>query len=441
MAKGSKPAAPRNQERPASVPLWMRFFLWGVALGAGILGLSALGLMANRLADTDRFVNWGWPQLYAQIIVANKIGALWHAAFMTLCAAAALWYLLRQRRQRAAAQAGGAAPGGRGAAAVVWALLLLVATDGWLLSRHYVQTVPMSSVDGNPVISILKKDSPGQRVALLSQNGFYNSWLTILFPYHGIIAINTTQAPRMPEDYRSFLGSVGRNPIRLWQLSAVGHVLAPVEAWTQIQNEPGWKDALDLVYSYSVADEAGMAVVPATPQYPGRHVVLRLNKPAPRLALIGGYEEVPDDEALKRLASSTYPLFEKVLVPPGTLSRAPGGGPGGAGTVGTCKLLRYRSGRFELDVNADQPAVLRVSERYDRWWKATVDGRRTPVYRVDYIFQGVLVPQGTHRVVLQYTSPGWMLVSQGAGLAIVTGALLWLLLARVRERRAAGSAH
>ena len=52
--------------------------------------------------------------------------------------------------------------------------------------------MPMSDLAENPVIALLRKDSPAHRVALLSQEGFYNSWLTFVFPYYGISAINTT---------------------------------------------------------------------------------------------------------------------------------------------------------------------------------------------------------------------------------------------------------
>jgi len=433
MAKVNKQSASKREEMIIPAPAWMRVFVWGVLGGAVVLGLWAFGLTANHVEDVNKFVSQGWGQ-YAQVIVANKIGALWHAAFLTLCAGGALWYLLLKRGPQ---KSDGASSGySKGAVRVLWTLVLMIAVDSWLLSRNYVKTMPMSALDVNPVVSILKKDMPERRVALMSQDGFYNTWLTFLFPYHGINAINTTQSPRMPEDYKNFLGIVGRNPVRMWQLSAIGYVLAPAQVWPQMQKDPAWKDAFELVYSYNVSPaEAGVTVIPATLKSPGQHVVLRLTKPAPRFALIGGYEEVPDAEALKRLASPAYPLFEKVLVDPASLTvHFQNADLTGKGAVGTCKLVKYRPGRMELNVHAEQAGILRVSEKYDNGWKASIDGRSTPVFRVDYIFQGIVVPKGDHHVIVQYASPVWMLGVQLLGLGLVLGAAVWLVVGKWRNK-------
>ena len=50
-----------------------------------------------------------------------------------------------------------------------------------------------------------------------------------------------TQMPRMPEDYKTFLGQVSGNPLRLWQLFGVAFVVGPVQGWMQIQNDPAMK--------------------------------------------------------------------------------------------------------------------------------------------------------------------------------------------------------
>jgi hypothetical protein len=239
----------------------------------------------------------------------------------------------------------------------------------------------------------------------------------------------------MSEDYKSFLSAMGRSPVRMWQLSAVGHVLAPVQTWTQIQKESEWRDAFGLVYSYNVArTETGVTVIPATMQSPGQHVVLRLNKPSPRFALIGGYEKVTDDEALKKLASPSYTLFEKVLVAPSVdLPASIREGMNGTGIVGTTRLVKYSPGYVELDTDATRATILRVSEKYDRDWRATLDGQAASLFRVDYLFQGVAVPEGAHHIVLKYSPSRWPLYGQGAGGALVACALAWLLVTKNRK--------
>jgi len=229
--------------------------------------------------------------------------------------------------------------------------------------------------------------------------------------------------------------------------------------WPQIQRDSVWSNAFELVYSYNVAPvdpkriEAGFNVYPATGQYPGQHVVLRLTKPAPRFALIGKYRRAEDEEALKLLGSSNWTPFQEVLIGKaengkrGPFDSAQGSEAGGeewgaltnAGFVGTCKLEQYRSGRMELSVQAEQPAILRVSEKYDKDWKAWVDGVSATVHRVDYIVQGVFIPAGAHRVLLQYAPPIWGLYVQFVGMAICFGAAVWLIIGAVRKRRSSAS--
>jgi Bacterial membrane protein YfhO len=406
------PAAPDE-----FAPAWARWFVASVFVGTGLLALWAMGQMASREASVAEISLQGWGT-YAGVIVDNKIRALWHAACMAMCAGGAAWFFLLKGNAKSALKSL------LSGSLVAWILILLVAGDAWVLSGHYVKTMPMSAVAENPVISLLKCDVPERRVALISQEGFYNSWLTYLFPYHGINAVNITQMPRMPEDYKKWLSAVGRNPVRMWQLSAVGYVLAPAKIWTQIQNDPA--------YSYNVGPaEVGVSVLPASLQYPAQHVVLRLKFPAPRFALIGGYQEVSDDEALRLLASPGYPLFEKVLVArTSTPCSFKALGVDGEGIVGKCKLMRYRPGRMELDVESLKPAVLRVSEKYDQDWTASVDGQAIEVRRIDYIALGIYVPQGMHHVLLRYEPPFRHLYLQGMGLLFCIGAFGSLLVYR-----------
>ena len=337
MAKVKKQSAQILQSAnvPSRPPVWMRLFVWSVMGCAAILALWAFGLSSGRDDDVARFAAQGWGQ-YAGVIVGNRIRALWHAAVLTGAAAGFLWLFLLAKPLKPALHT-----------SAKWALVLLVAGDAWLLSRHYIQTMPLSAMDKNPVISMLKKDMPEHRVALVSQEGFYNWWLTYAFTYHGIQAVNTTQMPRMPDDYKNFLGAVGRNPIRYWQMASVGYVLAPVEVWGQLQKDARTRDLFDLVWCYNVEPaEAGVKVIPAllTGNPPARHVVLRFKHPAPRYALIAGWERSDDQETLRRLAAPEYRLSQKVLLPQEATTNLPS--LNGEGIVGRVESHGYHSGYF-----------------------------------------------------------------------------------------------
>jgi len=401
-------------------PAWVRIFLLALLGLAGILALSALGMMFGWAGGVGRMMQEGWGPL-AATIMRNKISALWHGAFMTLAVAAFLWL------------AGFAATRSRIVLSVAkWGLILLVAADALYLSRHYVKTMSMSAMADNEVIRLLKADMPEQRVALVSQSGFYNVWLTYQFPYHHIQTVNVTQMPRMPVEYQRFLEALGPHPLRLWQLAAVGYVLAPSQMWGQIQHDVRMRDAFDLVFAYNVTqNDIAVNVIPATPANPGHHVVLRLKAPAPRYAMIAGWETQNDEETLFRLASNNYQLFQKVWVAPESAEGLPV--LTGQGIVGTIQRKHSSAQRTVLSVTTEQPAILRIANKYDPDWHVYVDGRPASLLRVDFIFQGVYIELGRHEVVLRYAPPTWPLWCHGIGILICLGAVWRLIIGRINN--------
>ena len=95
-----------------------------------------------------------------------------------------------------------------------------------------------------------------------------------------------------------------------------------------------------------------------------------------------------------------------------------------------------RSGRAEvlvpadprrLDIRAEGPGLLVVSEGWDRGWSAAVDDAPAPIVRVNHAEMAVALGPGIHRVVLTYRTPGLAL---GAALAALTALLLGLSVAR-----------
>jgi len=97
------------------------------------------------------------------------------------------------------------------------------------------------------------------------------------------------------------------------------------------------------------------------------------------------------------------------------------------GAVGAVDVLAYRPGKVALRTRSGETAMLRVAERWDADWTATVDGKPAPVERVDYLCQGVVVPSGEHAVVLNYKPALGSVYMQGLGyLALVAGVVVVL---------------
>ena len=73
-----------------------------------------------------------------------------------------------------------------------------------------------------------------------------------------------------------------------------------------------------------------------------------------------------------------------------------------------------------------------MSEVYYPAWKAYVDGEPVSLYRTNYLFRGVPVPEGEHTVELRYESATLRL---GTALSLFTGLICVVLVAANAARR------
>lgn len=360
----------------------LKLFWWGSLGALGVLLLWAIGTLAGQSGVAAEFAQQGWPTEMARVIAANQAAAMGNATLMAALVAGLLAVFTVPALSKWRAH------GGKLALTVV----AIVAIDAVLLSGSYVKTLPRGYIEENDITRYLK-DQPGhQRVAVVTQESFYNLWLTYLFPYHDIVAFNFTQMPRMLEEYQQFLGALGRNPLRLWQLGGVGYLAGPSNMEGQLP--PGQYETV-LRFDVTGEQDGGIKVIP-NPK--GGHVVLKSLIPAPRFALVGGAEKLPDDRALARLAASDWKPFERVILPPDSPVEALGE----PGYLGEMEILDYRPGYARLRGEAKVEGFLRMADKFDSGWMARVNGEAVDVVRADYLFAAVPVPAGPLEVELIY---------------------------------------
>ncbi len=78
--------------------------------------------------------------------------------------------------------------------------------------------------------------------------------------------------------------------------------------------------------------------------------------------------------------------------------------------------------------------MLVLTDVYFPGWQAIVDGRSTPVRRVDYLLRGVAVSPGRHTVEFRYRPTSWRVGWMLSGLTLI-GLVVLLLLTRRGSRR------
>jgi hypothetical protein len=124
-------------------------------------------------------------------------------------------------------------------------------------------------------------------------------------------------------------------------------------------------------------------------------------------ALLGG-DVLPRDEARRRAAA---------LPPAG---------------AGSARIASFRPEEVVIDVTAQTPSLLVLSEAFFPGWRAWVDGVEVPIHRADFLGRGVAISDGERRVVFRFEAPS---VALGAQVTLAMAAILGLLALAARVRR------
>lgn len=153
------------------------------------------------------------------------------------------------------------------------------------------------------------------------------------------------------------------------------------------------------------------------------------NNAFPHAFLAGSYKVTEDpQEIINILISKKTNLREEIVLEndPGIAQVK--------GNIGSASVEKYKSDEIEINVQAEKPGMLFLSDNYYKGWTATVDGIETPIYRADYSFRAVPVEKGKHVVKFMYNPFSFAL---GVWLAVVgiCGIVIISLFPRIGVRK------
>jgi hypothetical protein len=190
-------------------------------------------------------------------------------------------------------------------------------------------------------------------------------------------------------DYARFLGEVPAE--RAWEMLNVHYVVT-------------WRSQL----------EVPSEVIYHTTTRQGDDVYLHhLEGEAPRAWGVLETRVVSIDEALALLSQADFDHYQVALLE-APLDTPLTGGPAGDTRV-TVKAVEPE--RLVLEAEMPARGLVILSQRYYPGWRASVDGQPASVHRADAIFQGIEVPQGTHRLEIVFQPLTFYV---GAGLSLLT---------------------
>lgn len=80
---------------------------------------------------------------------------------------------------------------------------------------------------------------------------------------------------------------------------------------------------------------------------------------------------------------------------------------------------------INIDINATRPGVIVLSESSYPGWHATLNGKKADIIRLNYLFQGVEIDSGRHKIRFEYRPPFFRLYMTISLLSVIVIILLW----------------
>ncbi len=264
---------------------------------------------------------------------------------------------------------------------------------------------------------------------LIERNGphrVYTRWPAIstetnrMLPY-GVASVGGYSSLES-ERHREYMRYIERGNLVLLDLMNVRYIVAAKET-------PAYQQA-----GYKVVFEDSEVRIYENPHPLPRVMLL------PRATIARSYVSVPDWLVDKRFDLTKIAVVEEAQSPfrdPQIRSVAPDSLDWAEAAKlpapGRAELTSYEAQRLEIQVRADQPSLLLVTDAYHPGWRAYVDGQPEKIYLTDYLFRGVYIPPGDHKVEMVFDP---LSVKVGAAISgsVVVCLILFLVIGWLRTR-------
>jgi hypothetical protein len=338
-----------------------------------------------------------------EVLLERMKGAWWHAFVCALVGLSSVILCMKRRWNLA-----------------VCLLIGLLSIDSLLLTSRYFKANSVKAVSApHAVLDQLAQRQGAERIAFVDQNGIYNNWLALQGGTRDLNFFNIWQMNRMPMVYEELLGALESNPIRLWQLASVRYMTMPERVYQSFKKQTQMMEWFTPLMSYQIPTSAGKR----------RDFMVEFMPSVPRLALFRNWTSMPIEAQLDQLAEPAYNPRQQVLVD----QQAALGSVQGNPAVEAVEPTEITRSRVRVEVQVDEPVMLRFSQRMQPGWQVFVNGKEQPLLTMDYLVMGVALSSGAHEVV--FVAPKNNYAAGTGSIALIGIVAGWLL---IRKERADG---
>lgn len=284
----------------------------------------------------------------------------------------------------------------------------------------------------NVLTEFLDKNTHNGRLAIFpSRQPVFNNWRMTYLNAKDYYLFDPESVSRMPTDYTAFFQALAKNQPRLWQMGAIRYMLCTKDIAGQLKqfNKQGlsFKDVL----SFGVTQDGAMLVPSAyVPDDQKQAVVVEFENALPLFYVVGNWSVVPDDAegdkmVLQRLSAASFNPAAEAIVS-GVLPAQ-----SGVSTGDTVVVEEDRPTYVRVKVLAQEKTLLVRDVKHHPFWSVEIDGNAAALYRVNYLFQGVVVPAGEHEISYAFTPPrGQLMVSVAGRILLLLGLLASCVIGR-----------
>ncbi|MEJ2568554.1 MAG: YfhO family protein, partial [candidate division WOR-3 bacterium] len=276
-------------------------------------------------------------------------------------------------------------------------LTLILIIDQWSIDKKYLSSVerPERYFTADEVTNYIKQDKEPFRVFPFNYEGRSRDRY---FQYHNIENVGG-YAPNPPARYQELIGAGKSAMFNPENLLKYPHLLSMLNVKYII----GPRMPEDL----SVYDERTRKLIEAYNNFYSnfevafvgqKYQVLENRSFLPRTSLIYGYTVADSsEEVLSKILSEEFEPGNKAFLEEKTeISLSKG--------KGKADLVKNIANERIIDVKTNNPAFLIFRENYHPDWKCYIDNKKEKIYKANYVFYGVFVPKGEHKVRFVYES-------------------------------------
>ncbi len=280
---------------------------------------------------------------------------------------------------------------------VIPILALILIIDQWSIDKKYLSSVerPERYFAADDVTSFVKQDKRLFRVFPFNYEGKSRDRY---LQYHNIENLGG-YAPNPPARYQEFIGAGKSAMFNPENLLKYPHLLSMLNVKYVIgprlpEDLSGYDERIRKLIEEYNNFYSNFEVAFVGHQYQ----VLENRNFLPRASLMYNYRVMDSaPEVLSKILSNELKsgdvvfLEKKVEIP---VSKG----------QGETAIVKNIANERVIDVKTDKPAFLIYRENYHPDWKCYIDKKEEKIYKADYIFYGVFVPEGEHEIRFVYKS-------------------------------------